>query len=700
MMKLSIMENSKKWEETVDISRFIQEIKKNTWKIALSGIIASVIAYPSISMMSPKYTSTATVLLKAQADNVSPFPQVDDFDSTRSGYYETQYALMQSRIVLEKAVRDLKLDQNPDFIGKKGNKKEGYRGNNEQQSLEIALKTLQKNLSVAGIRTTNLVTVSYESPSPQLSAEIANGVAQAFIDYTLDQKRLKTEKAREVNLQKMEEVQKEIAKQKTEIDNFLTKEGLLTFRGIDGFETEQLSIVTNRLADATQRRIAAESLYKEISAGEGASLDNVISLPMISNHAQIQDLRIALIQAQRSLYELRKLYGVKHTKIQEAQAQVTAIHDQMGIVLSELKKGLHQQYLAAQADEKAYQEQLIEQKAIFQKLAEKRNQYNSQKLSLDKLEELYKSLYQRTQELSLSSINADAILYDPAIPAVKPSKPNKMLLLVMVVMLAVVFCLIYVIVKVAMDNSVKTPDQMKKRLGVAVFGEIRNITGVRNRAQARDLITNNPQNADIIHSIRTQILLNSQPQQTLIIASAEKGEGRSLLASLLASSFSFDQKTLLIDLDFLNNDGLSAEYTTTVAAGAAELLRGEVSFDSVRTELSDTLDFLPCGKANVSSLLMLSSERLAPLIRDLKTRYQRIIIDVSAINQSQDIQLIRRVVDGVIFVAKAGGVPVDVLRTAIAKIDFNQEGITGAVLNLMEKKGWRQKRDFLQYRHK
>lgn len=64
--------------------------------------------------------------------------------------------------------------------------------------------------------------------------------------------------------------------------------------------------------------------------------------------------------------------------------------------------------------------------------------------------------------MSLSSINADAILYDPAIPAVKPSKPNKMLLLVMVVMLAVVFCLIYVIVKVAMDNSVKTPDQMKK----------------------------------------------------------------------------------------------------------------------------------------------------------------------------------------------------------------------------------------------
>ncbi|MFP1455060.1 hypothetical protein ACLB1O_17885 [Escherichia coli] len=42
----------------------------------------------------------------------------------------------------------------------------------------------------------------------------------------MDQKRLKTEKAREVNLQKMEEVQKEIAQQKADIDNFLAKRAM------------------------------------------------------------------------------------------------------------------------------------------------------------------------------------------------------------------------------------------------------------------------------------------------------------------------------------------------------------------------------------------------------------------------------------------------------------------------------------------
>lgn len=55
------------------------------------------------------------------------------------------------------------------------------------------------------------------------------------------------------------------------MDGYLKNAGLLTFRGIDGFETEQLSIVTNRLADATQRRVAAESVYNEVN-GRGEPL--------------------------------------------------------------------------------------------------------------------------------------------------------------------------------------------------------------------------------------------------------------------------------------------------------------------------------------------------------------------------------------------------------------------------------------------
>ncbi|WP_333853579.1 GumC family protein [Leclercia sp.] len=676
-MKLSIVENGKKRESAIDIARFAREIKKNSWKIVLSGVIAGAIAWPLMSLMSSKYVSTATVLIKAQPDNVSPFQRVEGYDSTRNGYYETQNALMQSRVVLEQAIRTLKLDQNPAFNG--GGSASGSTPANEQQRVDNALKTLQKDLTISNVRTTHLSTVSYESTSPQLAAEVANGVAESFINYTLALKQQKTAKAREDNQQKLQELQQQMVQQKTALDSYLAKEGLLTFRGVDGFETEQMGIITNRLANATERRVAAESVYNEVRSGGG----KVISLPSISNHAQIQDLRIALIQANSELSQLEKSYGPQHDKVIQARARINAIQAQTAMTLREQQAGLRQSYEAALADEKNYQKQLEEQKANFQKLSMKRDGYNDLKLALDKTEDMYKMAYQRTQELTLpgSYSDADAEIYDPAVPAALPAKPNKPLLMLMIVLLVMLFYVMYVMVKTATDKSINTLSQMQKRLNLLPLGEIRRFKGVGGRGKIRDLITSDPLNADVIHSMRTQIMLSSHPLQVIAVTSAEAGEGRTLLANLLANSFSFDQKTLLIDMDFFNNDGLSGELGSPKAPGVAEVLRGEGVTENVLVKMSDNLDFLPRGNTSVSALLLLSPERLKPLIDSLRSRYQRIIIDMAAVNQSQEVQLVSQATDGLIFVLKAGLNAADTIGPAIEKATNDHTVLIGGVLN-------------------
>ncbi|MDH6164263.1 uncharacterized protein involved in exopolysaccharide biosynthesis [Leclercia adecarboxylata] len=675
-MKLSIVENGKKRESAIDISRFASEIKKNSWKILLSGIIAGAIAWPLMSLMPSKYVSTATVLLKAQPDNVTPFQKVEGYDSTRNGYYETQNALMQSRVVLEQAVRTMKLDQNPAFNGND----DGAAGKeNEQQRIENALKTLNKNLTINSVRTTHLATVSYESTSPQLSADIANGVAESFISYSLGLKQEKTRQASEDTQHKLALLKEQMIQQKTALDNYLAKAGLLTFRGVDGFETEQMGIVTNRLANATERRVAAESLYNEVRSGSG----NVISLPSISNHAQIQDLRIALIQANSELSQLEKTYGPQHDKVIQARARISAIQAQTAMTLREQQAGLRQNYEAALADEKNYQKQLDEQRANFQRLSMKRDGYNELKLALDKTEEMYKVIYQRTQELTLPGTytDADAEIYDPAVPAARPVKPNKPLLMLMIVLLVMLFYVMYIMVKAATDRSVNTLSQMQKRLNLMPLGEIRRFKGVGGRRKIRDLMTSDPLNADIIHSIRTQIMLNSHPLQVIAVTSAEAGEGRSLLANLLANSFSFDQKTLLIDMDFFNNDGLSGELASPKAPGVAEVLRDEGDTDTVLVKVNDKLDFLPRGNTPVSALLLLSPERLKPLLDTLRSRYQRIIIDAAAVNQSQEVQLVSQVTDGLLFVLKAGQNRADTLAQAVDKVASDRCVVIGGVLN-------------------
>lgn len=676
-MKLSIVENGKKRESAIDIARFASEIKKNLWKIILSGIIAGAIAWPLMSLMPSKYVSTATVLLKAQPDNVTPFQKVEGYDSTRNGYYETQNALMQSRVVLEQAVRTLKLDQNPAFTGSNDDGATGKES--EQQRIDNALKTLSKNLTINSVRTTHLATVSYESTSPQLSADIANGVAESFINYSLGLKQQKTLQASEDNQHKLQQLKQQMIQQKTALDDYLAKAGLLTFRGVDGFETEQMGIVTNRLANATERRVAAESIYNEVRSGGGRA----ISLPSISNHAQIQDLRIALIQANSELSQLEKSYGPQHDKVIQARARISAIQAQTAMTLREQEAGLRQSYEAAVADEKNYQKQLDEQRQNFQKLSMKREGYNELKLALDKTEEMYKVVYQRTQELTLPGTytDADAELYDPAVPATRPAKPNKPLLMLMIVLLVMLFYVMYVMVKAATDRSVNTLSQMQKRLNVMPLGEIRRFRGVGGRGKIRDLMFSDPLNADVIHSMRTQIMLSSHPLQVIAVTSAETGEGRTLLANLLANSFSFDQKTLLIDMDFFNNDGLSGELGSPKAPGVAEVLRGEGDTDSVLVKVNDKLDFLPRGNTPVSALLLLSPERLKPLLETLRSRYQRIIIDVAAVNQSQEVQLVSQVTDGLIFVLKAGQNSADTIAHAVDKAASDRCVVIGGVLN-------------------
>ncbi|VTP62721.1 Tyrosine-protein kinase wzc [Leclercia adecarboxylata] len=427
-----------------------------------------------------------------------------------------------------------------------------------------------------------------------------------------------------------------------------------------------MGIVTNRLANATERRVAAESLYNEVRSGSG----NVISLPSISNHAQIQDLRIALIQANSELSQLEKTYGPQHDKVIQARARISAIQAQTAMTLREQQAGLRQNYEAALADEKNYQKQLDEQRANFQRLSMKRDGYNELKLALDKTEEMYKVIYQRTQELTLPGTytDADAEIYDPAVPAARPVKPNKPLLMLMIVLLVMLFYVMYIMVKAATDRSVNTLSQMQKRLNLMPLGEIRRFKGVGGRGKIRDLMTSDPLNADIIHSIRTQIMLNSHPLQVIAVTSAEAGEGRSLLANLLANSFSFDQKTLLIDMDFFNNDGLSGELASPKAPGVAEVLRGEGDTDTVLVKVNDKLDFLPRGNTPVSALLLLSPERLKPLLDTLRSRYQRIIIDAAAVNQSQEVQLVSQVTDGLLFVLKAGQNRADTLAQAVDKV--------------------------------
>ncbi len=691
-------------ESSIDFMPFIKALKKHWWKVLVFTVLVTGACFPLISGMTSKYVSTATVLLKAQEDNATPIENVDGYDSTRDPYYVTQFNLMQSRVVLEKAIKDLGLDSDPRYNGDvtvDENLEELPLS--EIDRMKASLKTLRKNLSISEVRLTQLVNVSYESSDAEEAARVADGIAQAFIDYTVDKKVEKVKASQLWNEQQMEELRKQVKQKKKEMEQFLAKEDLITFKGIDGFDTQQLSIMTERLANAVERRMMAQSQYELVVANLDAPLEDLASIPEISSHPQLQDLRIAMIQAKRTLFDLQNRYGPKHNKILEAEAQIRAIELQFRNLLEELKLSLYKQYQAQLAKENRYKALLNQQRNEFKKLVAKRDTYETMQTDLQKTEELYKDLFQRNkeQELASSYREPDAILYDPASVATKPQKPNKALLLIMVFIMSFALSTLYVIIRAAMDQRIYNLSQVLRKLGLKPLADLPVMDQSEERSELVELIKGNQYAMESFHGLKTAIQLTVPSASMLgVVASTDK-EGATLVSQLLADSLSRNHKTLLVDLDFRSNTSLSQalkskpEKQNLVESdsskselmvepkGAAQWGEGGENQD-LFIKLGDELDFLPRGELQQSPLVYFSSEQFTHMMQELAESFDRVVVNLPSLTENKDTQLAAKTLDGVIVVLQAAMRPVPVIRQDVQKLNQPNIVTIGAVLNQVQ----------------
>ncbi|MGF1749686.1 GumC family protein [Vibrio cionasavignyae] len=701
-----MVERGKSLESNVNFAPFLTALKTHGLKLVLLTAIVTGLSLPLIWSMTSKYVSTATVLIKAQSDNASPIEPIEDYDSARSQYYETQFNLMQSRVVLAKAVGDLALAQNETFNGAT----QGDYGDwslPKEQRINNAIKELRRHLTFTSVRLTQLVYVSYESANAQQASEIANGVAQAFIDYTVDQKIAKTQQAKIWNQQQLDLLKGQIGEQKKEIDAFLQREGLLTFRGVDGFETEELGIITNKLADAKERRLASQANYELVNKYMKGNTADLTSLPDISSHPQLQDLRIALIQAKRKLSDLNRRYGPKYIKVLEANAEIEVIQKQTLQLLDELKLGLQQKYQADLIKENHYKALLALHKKDFFELADKKEQYDGLMADLNQKQSLYEQLYLRTIEhtLNTSYREQDAELYDPAVESERPAKPNKPLLVVMVAIMTLIIGALVVIVRAATKQTITTLAQLESKLGLKPLIDLPKFTNEAMPTWALGQQVISHQYArEIANGASTALALSHPNSQCVGVVSSYNSEGATLMALLLASATSEVKSTLLLDLDYRGQAEFSHDLIAEMcdqneqdkSIGFGELVRSQLHVTSsastsnlpksleiqdVIIPLSAGLSYLPPGALEESPLSFFARPECEASLSQLCQQFEMVIVNLPPLNDSKDAQLLLRHLDSLIVVVKAEQHSASELRLQLDKVTSNTKSSVFGVLN-------------------
>jgi protein-tyrosine kinase len=160
-------------------------------------------------------------------------------------------------------------------------------------------------------------------------------------------------------------------------------------------------------------------------------------------------------------------------------------------------------------------------------------------------------------------------------------------------------------------------------------------------------------------------------QNTLMVASSESGEGKSLTAVNLALVLAQESNrtVLLVDAD-LRRPTLHTYLGVKPSVGLADCIVDGIDLHDALIKTSvPRLNFLAAGKETDTPAELLSSDKMKAIVQEIKNRYHdRIIIfDTPPALVFSDIRVLSMFADGIIFVVKEG-VAVNSVRDALSAL--------------------------------
>lgn len=190
--------------------------------------------------------------------------------------------------------------------------------------------------------------------------------------------------------------------------------------------------------------------------------------------------------------------------------------------------------------------------------------------------------------------------------------------------------------------------------------------------------------SEAYRKLRTNIQFSSIDNQiqTVMIASASSGEGKTTTIGNLAVTYAQEgKKVLLVDTD-LRKPAVHLMFNVPNHIGLTSVLSSQYKVTEVLRETGvEGLHVLSSGPIPPNPSEMIGSRKMTALLEDLKQDYDVILFDTPPVLTVTDALIISSLCDGVILVVSAGKVKKDLVKKAKAHLEHVNARILGAVLN-------------------
>ncbi|MES1261526.1 MAG: GNVR domain-containing protein, partial [Acidobacteriota bacterium] len=429
------------------IAHYLWMLSRHKWRLLAFIAIAVASTIVISSRLTPYYQSTATIDVDRMAPNAVIGQESLAARATSANdsdiFLSTQVSLIKSDSVLRPVVQRLKIKTTTDKPGQL------------KDPLGDEAPIVLKYLTITRPPKTYLLQISYRDPDRAFAAEVANAIANSYIDRSYAIRFNDSGKQALFMNRQLEELQAKMERSAAALVQFEKELNVISPEEKTNILSARLLQLNTEWTNAQGDRMKKEAAAKSVRGGASEALE------ASAQGEQIRRLLEKIGEDSEKFAAARAQYGVNHPEYKKAAVRQAQLQQELENLKVSVGKRVDSEYREALDREKSTQEAVLETKREFDQLNSKSVLYKALKRDADADKALYDELTRKIKEAGINAgFQGSSIrLADPARPGRRPVFPRVQMNALLAFFVSAFLGIVVVFVSENMDHTLRDPDQ-------------------------------------------------------------------------------------------------------------------------------------------------------------------------------------------------------------------------------------------------
>lgn len=492
---------------------------------------------------------------------------------------------------------------------------------------------------------TSIIELGLKTEEPSIGLSLLNEVVSAYNRAALADKRMIAQYTLDFIQDRLALVTNELDEVERNLENYKSQNEI-----VDISEQSKVFLASVQQQDQELNKIGIQlSVLDEVEKyikGKGTNPGTVPSLVGIEDPMLI-DLLPKLYEAEFQWNKQKQVTGAKDDATIIMYENVLQLKRSVRDVIVNLRNNL-------QAAQRKISSNLNLQNDLLKKVPSKERALVNISRQQAIKNSIYTLLLEKREEsaIAFASTVSDTRLIEPCYCNGIPVSPKRIMIILIGLVIGILIPALYIFIREKLTNKIQFKSDIEDITRFPVIGEIlydEDHSDFVISEKSRSVI------AEAIRAVRTKLnyYLNAKDKKVLLVSSSIPSEGKSFFTLNLGRSYALTGKnTLLITAD-MRKPTLHKVFKLSVKKGLSNYLVNMATADEIIYPTGlEGLSIIPVGPLPPNPSELLTNNKMAELIMQLRNQFDIIIIDTPPLGLISDPELIAPLADATVFLTR------------------------------------------------